>query len=805
MLRNYIKIAFRNLWRHRTYTIINILGLAIGMACVMLILLYVQSETGVDKFHANKEDIYRLNIQATNPQTGEVMERAIGPYRLAKEMAVDFDDMTLSRFTVRGREGIIVNEVEYSEDALAFVEPNVFDVFTFPLLKGDKATALEDPYSVVLSESAAQKYFGDADPLGQTMEIRERDFSVTGIMADIPDNSQLKFDVLVSLNCAEDVFSRIVIENWGEGSSWTFAMTDGKRPEQYEKRLADFVGVKLEEWSNFSPKIVMQPLPELYLHSKDISTGGPPGGDIVYVYAFSFIALFILIIACINYVNLATARSSLRAREVGLRKVVGAQQKQLVGQFLSESTILAFTALALGLTIAALALPYFNQLAGKEMALNALFDTSMLGWLLLITLFVGVVAGAYPAVVLSGYKPIGTISGSINRTLKGVGLRKGLVTFQFATSIFLLIVTAVVYQQLSYCANLDLGFDRDHIVLVQGTPLEMRGSYDQFRTELLSNPQVVNSAASSRVPPGTLSSSLRARPEGVPEDEQRGMQTVWTDYDFIETMGFEMASGRSFSRDFPADAQTGFIINEAAAQDIGWSLDEAINKTFGSSEIKDWDGGQWEERDGRVIGVLKDFHFESLKEEIIPTVYFIAPYMAWNYVIRIRPERVDETINYIEGVWANHNPGIPFEYTFVDENYAELYDTEQRQGRIFALFAGLAVFIACLGLIGLASFTAERKKKELGVRKVLGASSFGLVVLLSKEFTWLVGIAFLVAAPLSWYVMDNWLQDFAYRMQLGIAVFAFAGIVSVLLAWVTVAMQTARTAYRNPVDALRYE
>ena len=330
--------------------------------------------------------------------------------------------------------------------------------------------------------------------------------------------------------------------------------------------------------------------------------------------------------------------------------------------------------------------------------------------------------------------------------MKGGVLRKVLVSFQFATSIFLLIVTAIVYNQLDYAKNAKLGFDKDHVLLL-GTSLELRGNYDAFRTELLTHPQIANAGASSRVPPGRLSSSLRARPEGVPEDQQRGMQTVWTDFDFIETMGFEMASGRSFSREHPSDAQTGFILNESAVRDLGWTNETALNKTFGSSEIDDWQSGQWVERDGKVIGVLKDFHFESFKNKIIPTVYFIAPYMAWNYTIRIKPGNISETIAHVEETWKKFVPESPFDYTFIDENFARLYENEERQGRIFGVFSGLAIFIACLGLLGLTSFTAERKRKEISIRKVLGASSANLMMLLSREFTWLVIIAFAIATP----------------------------------------------------------
>lgn len=805
MFRNYLKTAIRNLWKFRGYTLINILGLAIGVACVLLILLYVQTELSFDRFHSQRDRIYRLNISATNPQTQESMQRAIGPYRLAEEMKVDFSDFSLVRFAPQEQELIELDDELFTEEGFAFVDPEVFQVFHYPLVSGDPEKVLENPYSVVLSESAARKYFKEANPIGKALTIRDRPFEVTGVMEDVPENSQLKFEVLASMNCARQVFSRIVLENWGEGYVETFAMIpEGKQPADYEEALAAFVDVKLEGWRQFSPRVVMQPLPEMYLHSKNISSFFT-GGDITYVYAFSLIALFILLIACINYMNLATARSSVRAREVGMRKVVGASRSQLVGQFLSESTLLALIALALAVGIVFFALPAFNNLADRQIAFTFFDNWGLLAGLAGIVVLIGLAAGSYPAFLLSAFRPVVVFSGQLQQGLKGGLLRKVLVSFQFMTSIFLLIITGVVYQQLEYCRNMDLGFDKDHLVLIEGTPTELRGQYDQFAEQLAANPRIVSSAASSRVPPGSLSSSLQARPEGIPEQEQRGMQTVWTDFGFIEAMGFEMATGRSFSKEFSADANTAFILNEAAVKEIGWTNESAIGKGFGSAEIADWDSGQWQNRDGTVIGVLKDFHFESMKEKIVPTVYFVAPYMAWNYVIRIKPDNVPETISFIEDTWERFNQEAPFEYTFVDENFAALYRTEERQGKIFGLFALLAIFIACLGLVGLASFTAEQRKKEISIRKVLGASSMSIITLISKEFTWLVLAAFLLAAPLAWYLMDSWLQDFAYRISIGAGVFLLAGLAALLIAWATVSWQTARAAWANPVEALQRE
>ncbi len=806
MLRNYIKSALRNIWRYKGHSFINILGLAIGMACLILIMLYVKSETSYDKFHVNRDHLYLLSIKTTNPQTGEQSKRAIGPYRLADELEVDFPDFEqIIRFAPQGQEAIEVGEDTYYEEQVTFVDPEVFQAFTFPLLQGNPETALDEPYSVVINNEIAQKYFGKSEALGRTIKIGDDDFKITGILQKVPEESQFQFDIMISMNCAPQVFSRIVLENWGEGYVWTFVkVPDGQSAADFTKRLADFTAVKLEDWRDFTPVIDMHPLPALYLDSGEFN-GYTTGGDRKYVLAFSFIALFILCIACINFINLATARSSLRAKEVGLRKVVGAERSQIIGQFLSESILVALICLVLAIILARVFLGYFNALADREIIWHVFTDIPMLLGMLGVTLFVGLAAGSYPALLVSGFNPISILSGKFRMGFQGATLRKILVTFQFTASIFLLIITSVVYQQLDYCENLNLGFNKEQLVLIQGTSLDLREKYTQFQTELLANPNIINAAGSSRVPPGTLSSSLGTRPEGIPEDQRQGMQTVWTDYDFVETMGFELAAGRSFSREFAADASTAFILNEAAVKTIGWTNESAVNKSFGSSEIQDWDDGQWVERDGKVIGVLKDFHFESLKEEIIPTIYFIAPKMAWNYVVRISPENRSQSLQFIESTWKRYDAETPFQYTFVDEQYAQLYEDEERHGKIFAVFASLAIFIACLGLIGLASFTAERRKKEVGIRKVLGAGSMDLVILLSKEFTLLVVLAFVIATPFAWYVMQGWLGDFAYKVQMGVGVFLISGFIALLIAWITVAYQTGKAVLTDPVKSMRHE
>jgi len=806
MFKNYLKTALRGLLKQKQYTLINIVGLAIGMASVILILVFVQDELSFDNFHTKGDQIYRVNFVTTHPKSGHVARRAIGPYRLAEELRPDFPDFeSIIRFAPPGRTLVEYRGEKFYEEKFAYVDPGVFAVFSFDLLEGNPHEVLQDPFSLVVTRTTALKYFGDKNPIGQVLRFEEHDYMVTGVLEDIPANSQFQFGLLASMNAAEQVFPRIVLENWGEGSCETYVvLPPDQRPAAYQKRLSAFVAAKLTDFQAFSPHIELQPLDKLYLHSQNISTY-VAGGDITYVYAFSAIALFVLLIACINFMNLATARSANRSKEVGLRKVVGAQRSQLMLQFLSESLLLAIISLLVALGIVALTLPAFNSLSAKTISLGVLGHGQLLATLFGITLFAGIVAGSYPALFLSAFRPTSVLSGTLKRGAKGRFLRRGLVTFQFAVSIFLMIVTAVVASQIDYARSSKLGFKKENLVLLSGTPLSLRARYDQFHNALLADPNIVNAAASSRVPPGRLRSELKARPEGVPENQTGGMQTVWTDFDFVETMGLELASGRSFSRQHPADATSAFMLNEAAVQRIGWTNESAIGKSFGSSEIKEWNSGQWQERNGQVIGVLKDFHFESLRQPIVPTVYFIAPYMAWNYVIRIVPENIPETLASIEAEWQKFNPEEPFVYSFVDEKFDKLYRNEKRQGVIFAVFAGLAILVACLGLVGLASFTAEQRSKEVGVRKVLGASVSHVVVLISKEFFWLVLAAFVVSAPVAWYVMRDWLQAFAYHVALTPGLFVVAGVAALLIAWLTVSYHAVKVAFTNPTTTLRYE
>jgi putative ABC transport system permease protein len=806
MLVNNIKIALRNLLHHKKYSFLNIFGLAIGMACVILILLFVKEELSYDRFHTNGDRIYRALFKFTLPNKGESDVNAIGPYRLADELRPDFPDLaSIIRFAPSEEQLVTHNDETFYEGKFAFVDDGIFRTFSFELLSGDPETALKDPFSVVISPEIAQKYFGDEEAVGQTLHFEENDFMITGILAPNPGNTQFDFNILASMNCSEQIFNRIVLENWGEGFVETYILLpEGSTHTDYKERLANFVAVKLASWEKASPEIILQPLSEIYLQSQNILSFYQ-GGNITYVYAFSFIALIILIIACINFMNLATARSVKRSKEVGLRKVVGAQRGQVIWQFLGESVVLSVLSLILAIFLAFLCLPAFNVLAGKALTYKALINIDLLIWFFLSSFFVGLAAGSYPAFFLSAFKPISIISGVDSRGFKGKFLRKTLVTFQFAISIFLIIVTITVFKQLDYSRNYKLGYNKENVVLIPSVPIDLRMRYEQFRSELLENPFIINSAASSRVPPGRLQSSIGVLPEDYAGDQQIAMQTVWTDYDFIETMQLELAAGRSFSREYGTDTGDAFIINEAAADKIGWSNEEAAGKGFGSMELTDWESGQWEDRDGFVIGVLKDFHFESMHHKIVPTVYFISPQMAWQYVIKISPRNIPETMKFIEEKWQHFNPDQPFVYSFLEDEFNDLYRAEQRQGKIFTSFAALAIFVACLGLVGLASFTAEQRTKEIGIRKILGATAKNVLLLITKEFTALVLVAFAFAAPAAWYSMNKWLQNFAYHISLGAEIFILAGAFCMIIAWLTVGFQAVKVALKNPIDALRYE
>jgi putative ABC transport system permease protein len=797
LLKNYLKVAFRNLVRHKAFSFINLLGLSIGMACCILILLYVRSELSYDRGHANADRIWRVTREwlnedgVSNLHLGHVAP-PIGPL-----LAGDFSDIReMVRIQSSGSMLVSYLDRHFLEERVIFADDNIFKVFTFPLLKGDPDTALKNPYTVVITERTAKKYFGDADPVGKTLRFNQRlDATVTGIVTEAPPNSHFHFDLIGSLNTLKEIYGRREFENWGSNNYATYLlMPPGYPIERLQAQFPSFLDRHLRTDAHKRNRLHLQRLTDIHLRSH-LDSEIEANSDIAYVYIFSAIALFILLIACVNFMNLSTARSSIRAREVGLRKVVGADRGQLIRQFIGESLLLAFMALALSLILVFIARPAFSVFVARDLSLNFVRSPELLAGLVGIALVVGVAAGSYPAFLLSSLRPVSVLKGSKGSASHGAGFRTVLVVSQFAISIILIVCVGVVSKQLQYTRNKRLGFDKERIVVL-AMDEAMRGRYDAIRERLLAYPGIIDAAGSRRVPSGRLLDSSEARIISGASSQPVNFRVafVCADYAFIDTYRMEMAAGRNFSRDYSTDAKEAFILNETAVRALSWTPEQAVGKAFVYSK-----------RQGKVIGVVKDFHFESLHQEISPLVLFIQPSDYRQISVRIRPDGIPATLEFLRQRWAEWRPNFPFEYSFIDERFGDLYRSEEKLGKVFSGFSLLAVLIASLGLYGLASFSAEKRTKEISIRKVLGATVPGLVFMMSRDFTKWVLAANLIAWPVAYYAMRQWLQGFAYRVSPGIGQFLLAGLAAFLIALLTVSFQAAKASLSNPVDALRFE
>ena len=789
MLKNDLKIAFRNLLKHKGYTFINVTGLAVGMACCFLILLYVQDEMSYDKFHDNAKQIYRVTREFGS--SGSVEPAANTSYPIAPAFKVEFPEVVdVVRFRRRFRPVIRYKDKRFWEEGFCLTDSTFLDVFTFPMVKGNPGTALREPNSVVLTEETARRYFGDEDPMGKVLLYNhDIEFKVTGVLRNLPQNTHFKFDFIAPIESLDGPWERwtTFVRNYTY-----LVLTEGYDPAELESKfpalIDKYVGKELSA-RGYTFKLHLQRLTDIHLRSH-LSSEIKPNSDIAYVYLFSAIAFFILLIACINFMNLSTARSARRAKEVGLRKVIGAHRLQIIQQFLGESIILSLIAFLLAIGSVELLLPGFNALSGKELVFHG-FDTLLLLGLIGIVLFVGIVAGGYPAFFLSAFQPVEVLKGGFISDSAGSRVRKSLVIFQFIISIALIVCPVIVYKQMDYIRKKDLGFDKEQIIVV---PLgsQVRQRSEVIKSQWKQHPYVLNATSSLLVPTRSLWTW-----NVIPQGKQKAIETgtYMVDYDFIETYKMEIITGRNFAREFAMDAKEAFLINETAMLQFGWASPEiAIGKQL------DWAG----ERKGNVIGVVRDFHVGSLHEKIDPVVFFINP--DYNYLsVRILADDIGGTISYLENTWSEYLSHLPFEYFFLDERFDQLHRADKKVGAIFGSFSTLAVIIACLGLFGLASFTAEQRTKEIGIRKVLGATVANVTSLLSKDFIKLVLVANLIAWPVAWYAMNRWLQGFAYRIDVGWLPFALAGGLALIIALLTVSTQAIKAALANPVKSLRYE
>jgi putative ABC transport system permease protein len=809
MIRNYLKIAIRNLLKYRFISFINLFGLTVGLTCCLLITAYILNELSYDRYNKNADHIYRIT-RSFNNQDGVVslvLSTVAPPF--GYYLPTDFPEIKkMTRLLDNGPTPMKYKEKMFNERTVYFADENLFDVFTVKVLKGNPKTALYNPFSVMLTEEIAKKYFGDEDPMDKSIRLNgQYDMKVTGIYKAFPSNAHMHPGMLVSFNTLKDstVYGEKNLRtNWGNNSFFTYIlMPENFSPEKMIAQFPAFVDRRMtgEEYIGNQPskftKLRLQKLTDIHLYSHT-DYEAEPNSDISRVYIFSAIALFILLIACINYMNLSTARSALRGKEIGIRKVVGARKKELIGQFLGESVLVCWAATILAAVLTYLALPWLNRVSGQELAFTSLLQAKIMVPLLLTPFVVGLLSGIYPALFMSSFRPVQTLKGLFKVGGSSISFRKVLVVAQFSISIILIITTVIVFQQLHYIQNKSLGYNRDRVVTMSYTN-EVARQYDAFRSELLKNAAYKDMTRSSRIPTGRLLDNMGA--STLAGDSLQPVTTdikfVSTDYDFVNTFGISVAAGRFFSRDYGMDTAS-FVINESTVKALGWkNANAAIGKDFKY-------GGQR----GHIIGVLKDFHFESMHQAIAPMILVMfppsQPYFN-NLSIKLTGSNLASTLGYLETSWKKYFPETPLDYTFLDDNFDKLYESEQKQGTLFTVFACVAIFIACLGLFGLSAFAISQRIKEIGVRKVLGADVSGIVGLLSKDFLILVGVAAVMAFPIAWYAMNNWLQDFAYRVNIQWWVFVVAGIVAALIAFVTVSFQAIKAAVANPVKSLRTE
>lgn len=796
MIKNYFKIAIRQLIKNKFYSLINIIGLAIGLTACLLIFFYVQDELSYDKFHSNKDRIYRVSEVF---KTGDgTMETGLTPYKLAPDLKTRFPeiekitriDFDLQKYIVK------YGDKKFTEESITSTESDFFSVFSFPLLQGNPATVLNDPYTLAISDEKAAKYFPRENAMGKVLEFidpynyKSFQAKITGIFKAMPSNSHFHKDFILS-SATADILIPERIEELGWTSHFSYLLLSPKAdPEKLQKAINDYIFKTypkdvLKFWSGFN----LQALTAIHLHSH-LKEELEANGDINNIYIFSAIAFFIILLAGINYMNLATARAVTRSREVGVRKVVGALQRQLIAQFLAESVVITIMSLILAGCFTVLALPAFNALSGKELHIN-FFQPGLLAVTTVVAILIGLFAGSYPAFFLSAFQPVKVLKGVLAKTGQhSLFLRKGLVVLQFSISIILITGTIIIYQQWNYLQIRKLGIASGHVIIIPAQTDKIQSQYASFKNELLTNSAIEYVTASRKNITNRFTNYTTVKLEG----ETDGKSSPWTfvDNNFFKAFDIPIVKGADFPLQNRKDTLTDFILNESAANLLG--LDDPVGKMIFAIGRK-----------GKVIGVARDFNFESLHTPISPVV-FIPSEKDLSYIsVKIKSKDIANTLGFIKKQYASIDPQATFDYSFLDDNIARLYKKEAKFLQVFTVFSGLAIFIACLGIVGLVTFTASQRTKEIGIRKVLGASVQNVSFLLTKEFIKLVLLANLIAWPAAYYFMQQWLQDFPYRIEIAIWMFILAALATLVIAIITVSFQTIKAAIANPVKSLRTE
>lgn len=801
MFKNYLKTAFRNLRKNKLYSGINIFGLAIGLASCFLIGLYISNELSYDKFNVNADRIVRVTMEYQN--AGTVNETAYTGTKPGPQFKRIFPSIENFTRTFIGHSVIKKGDKIFDEPRLLYADSPFFSIFSFKIIEGNPSTALDAPDKIVLTKSMAKKYFGDENAVGKTLTSGGKDLRISAVCQDAPENSQIKFDFVTQFANLGD---KVKKETWWTANWITYLLLHDKQNiSPLEKQIGDYMNTtEVRKEANLQGKDYLayhlEPLTTVHLYSS--LPGFEPNGSITNIYVLSLIALLILVIACANYTNLATAQSAGRSGEIGMRKVMGASKKQVFIQFISESSVITFTAAALSFILAVVMIPYFNQLTGNHFTSDVLLKPLPVLSLIVFALLISFFAGLYPALVLSGMQVMGVLKKGFNFTGGNNWLRKALIVTQFGISVFLIIYTVVILQQMHFMQTKDLGYDKEHIVVL---PIggNMRNNFQNLKDAFEKVPGVKAVTASYETPEDV------GWGDGITATDKKGehnisLNAMPVDLDFTKTLKMKMAAGRDFQRsdfgmmdtsDNYANYRQPFIINETLAKKIGWTPQEAIGKIISKDPTMT----------GPVVGVVKDFNFTSLHDPIGPLVIFLGRDYLRDFMVRIGNTDLKNTLNNIQTVWNERIPGRPFSYHFLDEDYNKLYESEQRTSSLFSIAAGLAIILACLGLFGLAAFTTLQRTKEIGIRRVLGANVSSITLLISKNFLQMVGIAILIAAPLAWFAGNKWLQNFAFRIPVHWYIFMATAIVTGLIALCTVAYHSVKASLSNPVESLRSE
>lgn len=818
MLRNYITIALRNLRKQQFYTFINIAGLATGIAACIVILLFVINEFSYDRYHEKHNRIYRVNGEIKFGENH--WKLAVAPAPLAETLILEYPEVESSvRFRSRG--SYLVKKSEQAdnikEDKVMWVDSTFFKIFSVPVLEGNPNVALKEPNSIAISKKISDKFFPDGNALGQQLIMdNDQTMKVAAVFEDMPENGHFIFDILISLTGLEEAKSTNFLSNNFNTYVLLKEGTDAKAleaklpglivkymgPQAAQILGGEFTMEKFKASGNILEYTLM-PLLDIHLHS-DLTAEVRANGNITYVYLFAAIALFILVIACINFMNLSTARSANRAKEVGVRKVMGSLRSHLVRQFLMESILLSMFSFILAIGLAQLFIPLFNEMAQKDLSLP-LTNLKFYGIVLLGTLVVGSLAGLYPSFFLSAFKPVNVLKGQLSLGMKSGFIRSALVVFQFVISIFLIIGTITVNRQLNYIQNKKIGFEKDQVIVIKDA-YALQDNISFFKDEILKNSFIKSGTISGYLPVNSWRSDNTHWPEGSQPTQENmvGLQSWSVDQDYVQTLGIKIKEGRFFSVDFPSDSSA-VVLNETAVEHFGFT-ENPIGRKISTFTNNNPDGTPDPSsiRSFEIVGVVEDFHFESLKQNITPLGFYLKRSRG-SVAFRFEAKNTQDVITTIEKTWKNLAPGQPFQYSFLDEDFSRMYNNEQRLGKTFAVFAGLAIVIACLGLFALTAFTAEQRTKEIGIRKVLGASVSSIILLLSKEFGRLIIVAFVLSAPIAWFAVNWWLKNYIYKVEVGIMVYVLAGGFAFLIAWITMGYQSIKAATSNPVQSLRSE